>query len=577
MDLVRRLRALAAGFVAEAATETSAVLRECGWSRIDDPRVLLTYHDCLLFLLAYPQTVALHAMAEQELVRVADEAKRMVELGGRAARRLAGSGLAWSEVGAEFSYPFARWLVHRYPSHAELESFHDDGMPLQAILRFCLPGMEDEILARDYSSSYELLAELTNDVDGSRLRWLVAQFERLPASAQIREHLFESLHAHLVIRPDGTTLSRTFVRGLPQEPFCHDDGLIRRVDPFAVMSEPLPPPRRLTRQEREHLVCAARAMLASLGRETDPITLCATAGVEYLELGRGLSMGLYWMPPGRRFPLDTHIGFVQFKNSLPVGYGGGWPFLGLCKIGLNIFEPYRGGESALLFCQVLRVYFQLFGVERFLVEPFQFGAENPEGLSSGAFWFYYRLGFRPVEARVAQLAESEVARMKADTGYRAPPRVLRRLTESDLELVLPGGDAPTGRVDPGELSLAVSEWIGRRYGGDRAAAEKAALERVSTALGVTGREPWPEPERRSYEAMSPLVALVADLERWPAVDRRGMVAIMRAKGAPTEVRYLALLRAHRGFRQAILDLIDSSPSEANVDHPATGRREATRP
>jgi hypothetical protein len=268
------------------------------------------------------------------------------------------------------------------------------------------------------------------------------------------------------------------------------------------------------------------------------------------------------MPPDRRFPLDTHIGFMQFKNSLPVGYGGGWPFLGLCKIGLNIFEPYRGGESALLFCQVLRVYFQRFGVQRFLVEPFQFGAENPEGLSSGAFWFYYRLGFRPVEARVARLAETQAALMEADTGYRAPPPVMRRLTRSDLELVLPGGDAPTAHVEPGELSLAVSEWIGSRYRGDRAAAEKAAVEKVSTALGITGREPWPEPERRSYEAMSLLVALVPHLERWSAADRRGMVALMRAKGAPTEARFLRLLGAHRRFPQAMIDLSTSSTDEA---------------
>ena len=36
---------------------------------------------------------------------------------------------------------------------------------------------------------------------------------------------------------------------------------------------------------------------------------------------------------------------------------------------------------------------------RFVVEPSQFGGTNKEGLLSGAFWFYYRLGFRPIDPR----------------------------------------------------------------------------------------------------------------------------------------------------------------------------------
>ncbi len=76
------------------------------------------------------------------------------------------------------------------------------------------------------------------------------------------------------------------------------------------------------------------------------------------------------------------------KNGVPVGYGGGWPFLATCRTGTNVFAPFRGGESSWLFAQVLRAYRQHFGVKRFVVEPYQFGAGNREGLLSGAFWFY---------------------------------------------------------------------------------------------------------------------------------------------------------------------------------------------
>jgi hypothetical protein len=197
----------------------------------------------------------------------------------------------------------------------------------------------------------------------------------------------------IVIRPGRSMLSRTFARGLPAPTYYHRDELPRRVDLPALVDLALPAPRRLSRSERQHVVDAGRAVLAALGRETDAIALTSSEGVRYYDLARGTAIALYTMRPDRRAPLDSHIGMMLFKNAVPVGYGGGWPFLGTCKIGVNVFAPFRGGESALLFGQVLREYRQCFGVGRFVAEPSQFGGTNSEGLRSGAFWFYYRLGF----------------------------------------------------------------------------------------------------------------------------------------------------------------------------------------
>ncbi len=210
-------------------------------------------------------------------------------------------------------------------------------------------------------------------------------------------------------------------------------------------------------------------MLAALGRETDAIALACPDGVRYYELERGVAVALYTMRPDRRSPLDSHVGMMVFKNGVPVGYGGGWPFLGACKIGVNVFAPFRGGESALLFGQVLRVYRQCFDVERFVAEPSQFGGTNKEGLQSGAFWFYYRLGFRPLDPRAAQRAEDAWARMRADPGQRTPIGELRRFTGSDIELRL---DA-LPECEPGVLSDAVTAL-------DRTGASTAIARRRST-------------------------------------------------------------------------------------------------
>jgi hypothetical protein len=298
---------------------------------------------------------------------------------------------------------------------------------------------------------------------------------------------------------------------------------------------------------------AGRAMLASLGRETDALAAAEPDGVEYHTLGRGVAIALYTMAPGRRLPLDSHVGFMLFKNSLPVGYGGAWPFLGTAKIGVNIFTPYRGGESAHLFCQVLRVYRQRFGIDHFIAEPSQFGGGNREGLESGAFWFYYRLGFRPVDATLAALAAEEFQRMRHTPGYRPSLTVLRRFTRSDIELRLNPGAPVSAACDPADLSLAVSGWIARRYHGDRAGAVTAATRIAAKALSVSETSDWPEPERAAFQSYCLILCRIPDLGRWPAGDKARAIAVARAKGA-NEFRYFDLLRRHARLQAALREL-----------------------
>ena len=409
-------------------------------ARLPDPESLLAYHDCLLFLLAYPESAALLAAARRELARVAAAARVIIETGPERVRaKLDNSGIAWAPTTIAFGYDIARWLAERHPRHAEIDSFDESGAALPALLRHALPALEFEMLAADDATSDDFLATASAGHRGTRLQWLVAQCAALPCPDGLREHLFDALKAYITINPGDGALTRTFVRGLAGMTFFHRGDLLRRVDAQSLVAMPLAPPPALSSAQRAHLLDAGRAMLASLGRETDAISAALPAGIEYHALDRGVAIALYTMAPGRRLPLDSHVGFMLFKNSIPVGYGGGWPFLGTARIGVNVFSPFRGGESAYLFCQVLRVYSQRFGVDRFIAEPSQFGGGNREGLESGAFWFYYRLGFRPVASRLAALAADEYARMQRAPGYRPPLPVLRRFTRSDIELRLRPG------------------------------------------------------------------------------------------------------------------------------------------
>jgi hypothetical protein len=560
-EQILALRAALGRFGEGAANRKAALLRACAQRPVDDPDVLVAYHDALLFALAYPESAALRRAATSQLGRVAGIARRIVDDGpARARARLENTGIAWSALTIGFGWDIARWLAERFPRHAEIDQFGADGALLAAILQHALSPAEFELVATDEPDAMALLEHASAGHRGTRLAWLVGQFLRLPCAEPLRDHLFDSLQPFLTLRPKATMLSRTFVRGLPSPPYYHRAPLLRDVDLPALVADPLTPPRRLSAGERRHIVDAGRAMLAALGRETDAIAASWPDGVAWHELGRGAALALYTMRPGRRGAFDSHVGFLLFKNGLPVGYGGGWPFLGTCKIGVNIFAPYRGGESTWLFGQVLRVYAQRFAVERFVAEPSQIGHQNPEGLKSGAYWFYHRLGFRSADARLARIADEESARMAADRGYRTPVATLRRFARSDLELPLARPDwfgDRAGVCDPADLSLAVSTWIARRFRGDRNAAEAAALRIAGRALNATRRERWSEDERRAFRDLALAIAQIPDLARWPMREKRAAVAVMRAKGGD-EFRYFARLQKHHRLRAALTTLAERS-------------------
>ncbi|MEZ5067008.1 MAG: hypothetical protein R2847_00220 [Bacteroidia bacterium] len=67
-----------------------------------------------------------------------------------------------------------------------------------------------------------------------------------------------------------------------------------------------------------------------------------------------------------------------------------WRKLGFGRralFGINIFDWFRGGESGYVFCQLLRVYRQYFGIDDFEVEPYQYGQDNLLESNQGHFGF----------------------------------------------------------------------------------------------------------------------------------------------------------------------------------------------
>ena len=71
-------------------------------------------------------------------------------------------------------------------------------------------------------------------------------------------------------------------------------------------------------------------------------------------------------------------------------------------------------------------------VTSFSLDPYQIGFENEEGIESGAFWFYRKLGFRPTQPDALQLALKEEEKIRTRKKYRTPSATLRKLARSPM-------------------------------------------------------------------------------------------------------------------------------------------------
>lgn len=514
---------------------------------------LLREHDALLATVAMPRRAAARRRAERGLHaiagRLAEYARRH---GGRTPATLDQSGIAGTTTTATFSLDLARWLAQRHPREVTLEW---QGGSLGEVADDLLASLVEPAEWDGFRApGHDVRGWLKVAAGGiSPLAWLFERIHHAGRSSPLTDRAFDSLELGINWRLGRA--SRTFTRFPPRPTFWQREPPRRRVDLQALLKERLPAPRRLDRAGAERLIAVARDTLAARGRETDPVTYGTQADVTLYHLERGIDVALFGLAPSRRLPLDTYVGFVAARNRVPVAYGGGWAFFGRCDIGVNLFEEFRGGESAVVFGQVLRTYRQRFRVAQFLVEPFQFGADNPEAIRSGAFWFYHRLGFRPTEPALRALASREAARVNERPGHRSSPRTLRRLAGGPLFLDVGAAEPPAHWTpvapDIAELGLAVTRWIGRRFSGDRERAHRWAVRRVARALGVRSTRRWPERERLWFERLALLVAMIPDLGRWPRSDRVALRLALRAKGAARERRFVLLTQALPRLREAL--------------------------
>ncbi|MBU3725823.1 MAG: hypothetical protein FGM18_09995 [Burkholderiaceae bacterium] len=477
---VAALAAVAHRFDGDAAHEAKQrTLKLVHRTALQDSPALTRYHDLLLFLLAHPSDQTMVDLIETEIVRLEQFLRKTR---GRHSKYLQNQGLPWVNMVMSFSHDATRWLLDHPHCKIDIDSFSDEApADLNAILKLTLSTAEHSETTMGLEN--DTLLDSLGVRKNQRLRFIVNEIDRFDPRPYLKDHLYESLGLFSLLTPTNKQFSKAFNR-LPMrgQPYWQRK-LLRDYDPRQLIEMPLPAPRNLrNRKALEEMIRVIQNTMILTCRETDPATYLDPRTLRVVDLEHGLTVAVFSMTPKRQLALESYVGFTLFKNGLAAAYGGAWLLGPRAAFGMNIFEPYRGGESGFMMCQLLRAYRQLFGASYFEVDAYQFGLNNPEGLKSGAFWFYYRHGFRPLDPALAALAERERAKMRRQPGYRSSERTLLRFTQSDVALNL------EPRLPPNSYALLkpVTGMIARRYGGDRHTAELACMAAFEKATGRFG-------------------------------------------------------------------------------------------
>ena len=276
------------------------------------------------------------------------------------------------------------------------------------------------------------------------------------------------------------------------------------------------------------------------------------------EVGRGVTIYLWGLPPDRRLPLRAYVAGVTLKNGVPINYIEAIGLFEWMEIGFNTFYTYRGGEVAWIFAQVLRCLTVHMGTTCVSMYPYQLGHKNEEAIESGAFWFYRKLGFRPGRADLVKLVEREEKRIASNPKYKTPARTLRRLSEGHAFYKLPGSKPMAwDRFSTRNIGLRVNRAMAKEFVGDSQRFKAAATSKLAKTLG-TRIPPEGTPSHEAFNDLALVAWLIPGIRSWTAEEKDLLRQIISAKAARDEMTYLHLLQKHGSWRREMLRLGSAS-------------------
>ena len=534
----------------------AATLTSLARQKIRDAESLLQFHELLLFVRAYPANERVLRQAEVCLKSFPERvaALRVANEDLSALADPEASGIAGTSVTDTFSYPIVRWLVQKHQQRVNLswDWFEDENRVAQIWPRF-MPLLEEDAAVEANVPYRDWLALAKGHA--LDLAWLVRRFEALSLGEKEKRELFDAQKLYVEWTPPYRA-TRTGMRLPVRKVFYQLAALIQRreVSLRRELESRAPDLKKLTAQRGNAILEMARETSTVRYRELYGFTHGDPRQVFQAELGRGVDLFVIGLPPNRRLPLRAYHAAMIFKNGIAVGYFEGISLFERMESGFNFYYSFREGETAWIYARTLSVFRKLLGVSAFSLDPYQIGHENEEGIESGAFWFYRKLGFRPTQPDLEKLTVGEEKKIEARTAYRTSARTLRRLGAGPMIWELDNarrGDWDCFQVR--NIGFNVQRQMAERFGGNPERMRQVSLEKLTRCLGLSLKG-WLETEKKALTELAVPLALIPDLDRWEGAEKQLLMQIVQAKLKGDEARYLKVQQKHERLRAAIIKL-----------------------
>jgi len=519
------------------------LLAALGQAELASAKQVLRLHELLSFLDAFPdgRRVRLRVRAMLRRFRRRPDLRRLRE-------ELAGTGIAGTDIPYRFYWPTARWISLRWPGALCID--RRDPPQAQAILEVLpqlVPAVQSEFIKQAGTQTLEALDRLcprgVTDAD-----WFIGLVAAMPGDEATREAFFDRVDPPFILRAGRSTPERSTARfgSLSLHAQC---GPLRGPRPD-LRQECRRAPRRvvnLRAADAAALIHLARISMATRERDLAVFQYANPRDAFLVDDGAGLEFAFLGIRPERRLLLPVVYGGLTLQNGVPIGYVQ-LDVLGRhAEVSFNQFETFRDSGAARVFARYIAAAHHVFGCDSFSIEPYQLGHDNDEGITSGAWWFYRRLGFRPGTSMARRIADREARRVRRRRSYRSSARTLRALARWHLFFSLDRGRQ--ARLPRTNALLERAARALQRFPLPEAAARRDAVS-IAAARWLGARRLGAGPARILANWAGIILAL-RNTGRWSKRDRRQLLAIIVAKAGASEREYHRLFRMHDRLRHSL--------------------------
>jgi hypothetical protein len=524
-----------------------ALLGRLERAELRSARAVRRLHEVLCFLRAYPDDARVLAGAERMLARFSGRADLR-----RAREALTDTGIAGTPIRYRFFWSTVRWLARRWPDRIEIDRSESEvADKLASVLPLLVTWAEAGALKELDPPAFAAIDRLRARGE-SAAAFFVRRIDAMPGDAFTREAFHDAIEPTYELKSGPDTPSRTRAKHAAA-PMAYQRQPLRRARPDLrqELGRIYRAVRLASAREGGQLIELARGAMVTRSRDLDAFAYGNARDVHLVDDGGGLGFALIGVIPERRALVPATCGYLVLHNGVPIGYGEAFVTGRSATMTFNIFATFRGAEAAYTFARTLAMVRHMFGAESFSLDPYQLGKGNDEAIASGAWWFYYKLGFRPLTADARRLMRKELARMRANSAHRSSAVTLRALAKSHILFDLDRSRVPS--MPPvAELGLRVCDSLAARAGGERERVLEECSRESMRLTGVRSLRGFSAGERLAWQRWSPLVVFaLPGVSRWSQAERRDLARVIRAKGGRDENEFIARFAAHPKLERAL--------------------------